>query len=109
VRSPCNSDWRKYGKPYTGALAASFAAPRPGGNAGVVGANNFQQPLPAGQQQHHMPHMPHFGHQQHQGHQGGGYPGQGAMYRPPPQMHHTYAPPQGALVVQPGDPRIGGQ
>ncbi|BEI82999.1 hypothetical protein CcaverHIS002_0308670 [Cutaneotrichosporon cavernicola] len=102
-RSPCSSDWRKYGKAYSGALAASFAAPRPGGNASVVGANNFQQPLPAGGQQNNTPQLSHHGN--------GGYPGHQA-YRPPPprpQMHHTYAPPPGALVVQPGDPRIGGQ
>ncbi|GMK53598.1 hypothetical protein CspeluHIS016_0101840 [Cutaneotrichosporon spelunceum] len=109
-RSPCSSDWRKYGRPFSGALAASYAAPPAGGNMSVVGANNFQQPLPAGGQQNNMPLLSHHG--------GGGYPGQHAyrpppprpqMRPPPPQMRHTYAPPPGALVVQPGDPRIGGQ
>ncbi|CAK9780763.1 unnamed protein product [Cutaneotrichosporon oleaginosum] len=105
ARAPCNSDWRKYGKPYNGALAASFAAPRPGGNASVVGANNFQRPLPG----HAAGHTGQAGQAPHYalGHQGGGYPGQQVYQRPP--MRHTYAPPPGALVVQPGDPRIGGQ
>jgi hypothetical protein len=98
--NPCSSDWRKYGKAYGSALAASYAG-------GATPAANFQKPLPAlrpaassrpPQQQHH---------QQQQQYR----PPPPQQYRPPPPIQ--YAPhgvpmPQNALYVQPGDPRIGG-
>lgn len=94
---PCSSDWRKYGKPYTGALAHSFSA-------GVAAAENFQRPLPHRPPPQAAPAPGAFGH----------YPGQQAYPRQTYQQPHVmtgygYGRPPGALVLQPGDPRIGGQ
>lgn len=99
-RQPCSSDWRKWGKPYTGALAHSYSSGS--GANGTTAAENFQQPLPlhTPQQQQHRPAMGH-------------YPGlhvqqQQQQYQPRIMTGYGYGRPPGAVVFKPGDPRIGG-
>ncbi|ORX38523.1 hypothetical protein BD324DRAFT_649886 [Kockovaella imperatae] len=131
-RNPHEADWRKYGKHYTSALAHSYSVSS--GPGASSAADNFQRPLP-----NHQPAGPgsmyggaapppspnkwntYPGHSvpthQHapppgswQGHPG---PGQGNLMMHPPQPHlypsHTMTPPPGAIVLQAGDPRIGGR
>ncbi|KAL7422805.1 hypothetical protein Q5752_002101 [Cryptotrichosporon argae] len=147
---PCASDWRKFGKPYTSALAHSFSlAPRAGSNASTAEAANFQRPLAdfraAGAHPLSDPHPQALAYQPYQ-HQpplaphalaspaqpfspspfaspaptlignGNPYahlpPPPAAPLPPPLPTHHPVyapAPPPGALVVAPGDPRIGGR
>ncbi|TXT08617.1 hypothetical protein VHUM_02745 [Vanrija humicola] len=108
-KNPCSSDWRKYGKPYNGALAVSYKQHfKPGGNAATAAASNFQKPLPK-----HRPAGP--GHAAANGYhpayqQPGFHPQQWGAPQPPMMMGHTYgmAPP-GAVVMQAGDPRLGGR
>lgn len=100
---PCNSDWKKYGKDFSGALAHSYGiAPKPGSNGTTSAATNFQRPLP--QRQAAPPPQQYGG-----GGYGGGYGGGGYGGGWQPQFRPAYGPPPGALVLQPGDPRIGGQ
>ncbi|KAM0787519.1 hypothetical protein ACM66B_003590 [Microbotryomycetes sp. NB124-2] len=106
---PCRKDWQKYGKPFQGALALSVNEP----------AANYQRPirLPPLPQQHHPPlpspppplppqapmTMSPYGVQQY-------HPPPSAMYGAPVQ--HGWGggvPSGGAIVVRPGDPRIGGR
>lgn len=95
---PCNSDWKKYGKAFSGALAHSYAVePKPGMNGTTSAATNFQRPLPSRQA---PPPPQQYGY-------GGGHPGGYGGWQQP-QFHSSYGPPPGALVLQPGDPRIGG-
>lgn len=105
---PCSSDWRKYGKDFNGALASSYAiAPRPGANGTTNAATNFQRPLPY----HHPAGPQHFAHPPPRPNYST-YPGMHAQhnYRPPIQQSYYGSPhPPNALVVQPGDPRIGGR
>ncbi|OXB36800.1 hypothetical protein J007_03448 [Cryptococcus neoformans] len=130
--NPHESDWRKYGKPYNSALAHSYTYmvsnpdPAQGVNAGTAASSNFQRPLPSyspaggsssGSNSYaHLPPPPGKWNT---------YPGQNAPPRPPPPPPNWGAPPMpgqqifvqrsagpvppGALVVRPGDPRIGGQ
>ncbi|OWZ71102.1 hypothetical protein AYX14_03461 [Cryptococcus neoformans] len=129
--NPHESDWRKYGKPYNSALAHSYTYmvsnpdPAQGVNAGTAASSNFQRPLPSyspaggsssGSNSYaHLPPPPGKWNT---------YPGQNAPPRPPPPPNWGAPPmpgqqifvqrsagpvPPGALVVRPGDPRIGGQ
>lgn len=102
---PCNSDWKKYGKQFSGALAHSYSiAPKPGTNGTTSAATNFQRPLPQ-RQAAAPPPQQHYGG----GGYGGGYGGGGYGGGFQPQFRPAFGPPPGALVLQPGDPRIGGQ
>lgn len=102
---PCNSDWKKYGKQFSGALAHSYSiAPKPGTNGTTSAATNFQRPLP--QRQAAPPPQQHYGGGGYGGGYGGGGYGGGGFQ---PQFRPAFGPPPGALVLQPGDPRIGGQ
>ncbi|ORY92495.1 hypothetical protein BCR35DRAFT_297929 [Leucosporidium creatinivorum] len=81
---PCRKDWDKYSKPFTGALAISARDP----------PSNYQRPLrlpppppPRPPPQQHAP----------------------MMYGPPQNVRLSYNPPPGALVLRPGDPRMGGR
>lgn len=100
--------------------------PAQGVNAGTAASSNFQRPLPSyspaggsssGSNSYaHLPPPPGKWNT---------YPGQNAPPRPPPPPPNWGAPPMpgqqifvqrsagpvppGALVVRPGDPRIGGQ
>ncbi|RSH86482.1 uncharacterized protein EHS24_004738 [Apiotrichum porosum] len=111
-KNPCTSDWRKYGKPFNGALAHSYSvAIKPGQNGTTTAANNFQRPLP--KQQAAAPSRPQQQQQQqYQQQYYGGHP-QPMQQQNRPVIHQTYyggrAPPPNALVLQPGDPRIGGK
>ncbi|WOO83825.1 Proline/serine-rich protein [Vanrija pseudolonga] len=124
--NPCSSDWRKYGKPYNGALAVSFKQHfKPGGNGATTASSNFQKPLPK-----HRPAGPSSAPPQRpassfippppglaaaQGYHNGFQPGfqqqpQWGMPMRPPAPIHTYGrPPSGAVVMQAGDPRLGGR
>lgn len=108
---PCKQDWSKYSKPFSGALVISCRNPEA----------NYQRPLrlpplpqPPPQQQYRPPPPPvpppmmmsPYGVQPQ------------PVYHPPPaQMYGApvnygwgnNVPPGGALVVRPGDPRIGGR
>ncbi|OCF39037.1 hypothetical protein I317_07174 [Kwoniella heveanensis CBS 569] len=136
--NPHESDWKKYGKPYNSALAASYTtSTQPGTNPSVTSSANFQRPLPSfphPQQQQPQHQQNPYGHLPPPPGSWGSYPGQSAHFapqpRPPPPMtmpQHHYMPhmggggqqqifvqktpgpiPPGALVVGPGDPRIGG-
>ncbi|WWC90683.1 uncharacterized protein L201_005619 [Kwoniella dendrophila CBS 6074] len=129
--NPHEADWKKYGKPYNSALSTSYLhSTRPDANASTSFSANFQRPLPA----LHQPPQQHnqYGHLPPPPGAWNSYPGhhahQQTPYRPPPPpQHHMmngpyaapgqqifiqggpgYVPP-GALVVGPGDPRIGGR
>ncbi|RXK41150.1 hypothetical protein M231_01553 [Tremella mesenterica] len=128
--NPCVNDWKKFGKPYNSALRHSYTtSPRPDSNPSTVSAINFQRPLPA----FHSPALytnppapvpsstppipSPYAH----------LPPPPSKFQPPPgpSMPPPPPPPQqqqqifvqrfpgpvppGALVVQPGDPRIGGR
>ncbi|WVF72825.1 hypothetical protein IAT40_007643 [Kwoniella sp. CBS 6097] len=136
--NPHESDWKKYGKPYNSALATSYTTfTNPNTNPSVTSSANFQRPLPSFPPQHQQNQNP-YGHLPPPPGSGswGSYPGQNAHFAPhppppqPPQQHYmphmgypsgghhqqqqifvqkTPGPiPPGALVVGPGDPRIGG-
>ena len=84
--NPHETDWKKYGRPYSSAMAHSYTLPD---------SEHLQRPLPAAP----PPAPPRPGIWTH--------PGQN---RPPPPVIYTgntYIPPN-AMVVQPGDPRLGG-
>ncbi|WVQ89622.1 hypothetical protein IAS59_003384 [Cryptococcus gattii] len=130
--NPHESDWRKYGKPYNSALAHSYTSmisnpdPDQGVNGSTAASSNFQRPLPSyspaggsssGSNSYaNLPPPPGKWNT---------YPGQSAPPRPPPPPPNWGAPPMqgqqvfvqrsagpvppGALVVRPGDPRIGGR
>ncbi|WWD19097.1 hypothetical protein CI109_103555 [Kwoniella shandongensis] len=129
--NPHETDWRKYGKPYNSALSHSFAiSTNPSSNPSTISSSNFQRPLPTYNApppqiaNGNIPPPP----PSHQG-KWNTYPGQMAppppppppmMMHPPPPLHAmpgqqifvqaTAGPvPPGALVVGPGDPRIGGR
>ncbi|WRT68422.1 uncharacterized protein IL334_005398 [Kwoniella shivajii] len=105
--NPHEADWNKYGKTYNSALSISYLqSTRAYSNPSTLQSSNFQKPLPL-----HHPTNP-YGHLPPPPGAWGTYPGQGA---PPQQGQQVfvqrtagYAPP-GALVVHPGDPRIGGR
>ncbi|KAL7415788.1 hypothetical protein BDY24DRAFT_382225 [Mrakia frigida] len=84
---PCRTCWKKYGRPFTSAMSLSW-------EQGVHGSSNWQRPLGV----YHPPQVQNYG--------GNAYPGYGGQtggyYRPD-------RPPPGAIVYQPGDPRIGGR
>ncbi|WVR00024.1 hypothetical protein IAU59_007166 [Kwoniella sp. CBS 9459] len=133
--NPHESDWKKYGKPYNSALATSYTtSTNPGTNPSVTSSANFQRPLPSFP---HQPQQNLYGHlpppppQSGSGPSWGTYPGQSVSRSPPPPPQQPYMPymghnpmnhpqqqifvqktpgpiPPGALVVGPGDPRIGG-
>ncbi|WVQ82301.1 hypothetical protein IAT38_004429 [Cryptococcus sp. DSM 104549] len=137
--NPHDTDWRKYGKPYTSVLAHSYktSSTNHPANPSTNSSDNFQRPLPsfnspAGpgpsshyQQQQQPNHNPYGNLPPPPGGKWNTYPGQTAP--PPPPMHHqpymqqpmqgqqvfvqsSRGPvPPGALVVGPGDPRIGGR
>ncbi|KAL1406300.1 hypothetical protein Q8F55_007996 [Vanrija albida] len=115
--NPCSSDWRKYGKPYNGALAVSFQHNfKPGGNGATASSANFQRPLPkrtpagpasAPQRPGFMPPPPGLAAQQQYG--GGFQPGYQPQWAPPPPIHTYGAAPAGAVVMSAGDPRLGGR
>ncbi|WVQ68039.1 uncharacterized protein L199_006245 [Kwoniella botswanensis] len=128
--NPHETDWKKYGKPYTSALSTSYLQlTSPESNPSTSSSANFQRPLPTFPQQ---PQQNQYGHLPPPPGAWGTYPGHNAHHapRPPPpppppqhMMAHQqqmpgqqifvqrgpgYVPP-GALVVGPGDPRIGGR
>ncbi|KAK4051234.1 hypothetical protein OIV83_003056 [Microbotryomycetes sp. JL201] len=109
---PCRKDWQKYGKPFQGALALSINEP----------AANYQRPirLPPLPQPHPAsfsppPHGPAFASPPPQSPMMMSPYGIQQYHPPPPAMYgapirHGWgnaAPPGGAIVVRPGDPRIG--
>ncbi|KAL0065852.1 hypothetical protein AAF712_007155 [Marasmius tenuissimus] len=122
---PCKRCWRKYAKPFNGALMYSnFSSDASGGSG-----STFQKPLPIRKPPHHSPPPPPPGPGP-----SNGYPGSAAHhqrppplpprpsfapmgYGPPPPQHPQmvfagpgYTPyPPGANLVRPGDPRIGGR
>ncbi|GFZ49515.1 hypothetical protein JCM24511_07635, partial [Saitozyma sp. JCM 24511] len=131
--NPCSNDWRKYGKPYNSALAHSYTISGPTLNPSTTASSNFQRPLPSFHapysspppQQNPYAHLPPPPSQKPPG-SWNTYPGQGFRPPPPPPPHmqmppphqqpgpifvqHTPGPvPHGSVVVQPGDPRIGGR
>ncbi|KAK8854759.1 hypothetical protein IAR55_003498 [Kwoniella newhampshirensis] len=133
--NPHEADWRKYGKPYNSALSHSYAiSTNPSANPSTTSSSNFQRPLPAlgPSPTHHIPppappaQNP-YGHLPPPPGKWNTYPGQIAppaphhqptMMPPPPGpmpgqqifVQRTPGPvPPGALVVGPGDPRIGGR
>ncbi|KAG8932751.1 hypothetical protein FRC02_000652 [Tulasnella sp. 418] len=113
---PCSKCWQKYGTPYTGALTyAPWSNPGPN--------SNYQRPLPRTLGPAPRPPL----HTRPTGGRSswGGSASPLAMPPPVPWANHpglrgatspggttigyTNRPPPGALVVQPGDPRIGGR
>ncbi|EJD48169.1 hypothetical protein AURDEDRAFT_183524 [Auricularia subglabra TFB-10046 SS5] len=92
---PCRGCWEKYGKPYTGAITYA-----PFSSAGSSHSQiSLQRPLP--RQSPPGPPAPASAPATVHGHMPGAYP--------PPRPWGVPAPPPGATVVQPGDPRIGGR
>ncbi|GAA93672.1 uncharacterized protein L969DRAFT_90191 [Mixia osmundae IAM 14324] len=92
---PCKTCWQKYSQPMTSALRISLSSvtdpPREG----------WQRPLPS------FSHQPPYGPAPSQ--PPGAYPTH--LHQPPSvqlRSYNGYGPPPGALVVRPGDPRIGG-
>nr|XP_019044717.1 hypothetical protein I302_06630 [Kwoniella bestiolae CBS 10118]OCF23647.1 hypothetical protein I302_06630 [Kwoniella bestiolae CBS 10118] len=125
--NPHETDWKKYGKPYNSALSTSYLhSTSPESNPSTSSSANFQRPLPAFPSQ---PQQNPYGHLPPPPGAWGTYPGHGARPPPPPppQQHMMYPQhqqqpgqqifvqrgpgyvPPGALVVGPGDPRIGGR
>ncbi|KAF9517122.1 hypothetical protein BS47DRAFT_570625 [Hydnum rufescens UP504] len=85
---PCRTCWERYSRPYAGALQYATWSP---------GSPNFQRPLPSFRppSQTFPPPVAPRPH---------------SVFSPPTQVAFTPGgPPPGALVVQPGDPRIGGR
>ncbi|SCV73289.1 BQ2448_7215 [Microbotryum intermedium] len=118
---PCRNCWKKYGRPFSGAIQiAALSTPTP---------TNYQRPLRP-QPVHRPPTAAQFGGypgavyhgqeggrpvMQGQGVYGGGGGGGASMgmgYNgvAPSQIHVTHQPPMGggAIVLRPGDPRLGG-
>ncbi|KAJ7591377.1 hypothetical protein C8J56DRAFT_935348 [Mycena floridula] len=109
--NPCRKCWNKYSKKYEGALTYAFVGLstsqrplpilRPPQNSGYPGQNSMNRPrsnLPPPQNQYGPPDMSY------------GLPSQN--FGPPQQIQQLSPwarPPQGSLVLQPGDPRIGGR
>jgi hypothetical protein len=102
---PCRRCWDKYAKPYAGALAY---APTNPSSATKNRTTTFQRPLPSFNTSRSPPSAPSLltvQRSQTQIHQ------PRASSTPPPQIALASSwnrPPPGALVLPPGDPRIGG-
>ncbi|KAF9266883.1 hypothetical protein L218DRAFT_955985 [Marasmius fiardii PR-910] len=127
-KRPCKKCWPKYAKPFSGALSYSdFSS-----NASTGSGSTFQKPLPMRTQaQNHSgpglssgyPGATHHQQYYHQNHPPPPPPPPPLPHRPsygpyvPPPQHPSivlaspgYLPrAPGAIVYQPGDPRIGGQ
>ncbi|KAK4684992.1 hypothetical protein P7C73_g5169, partial [Tremellales sp. Uapishka_1] len=113
-------DWKKYGRAYTSAIQHSYLqSTSRHANASTSSSENYQKPLP-----NFAPRQPPLQPQPQPQHNP-------YAHLPPPPQHNPYAhlppspqplqpgqqvfvgaavrAPPGALVVQPGDPRIGGR
>lgn len=102
---PCRKCWDRYSKPYRGAIAY---APTTGQ------AGNFQRPLPVFTPPQQQPIGPDPARSAGVGPGPGpgpwSYPGQSSSsLNRAATVSYTRAPPRGALVVSPGDSRIGGR
>lgn len=107
---PCKTCWKRYGKPYSGALRIAVTSPE------GLGSLDVQRPLPIPRPPAPRPPPPppmHHGYPaaNYQAQHYGQYSGPPMMPGPAPWIQQApYGmPPPGALVVRPGDPRLGGR
>ncbi|KXN90351.1 Proline-rich protein HUA1, partial [Leucoagaricus sp. SymC.cos] len=106
----CKKCWSKYGKPFSGPLAYSYASSSASSNTQNI---NLQRPLPdvssrlSGQSRYQPPPVPprRASFNGMRSASPGGYYNQGPVINSLPR---SGAPPQGAIIYQPGDPRLGG-
>lgn len=106
-QKPCKHCWKKYAKPFAGALAYSFPA-----NSASRSASNIQKPLP-----HVLPPASRLRRAAESSPRpsapfspGGNMVNNyyGGFYNPPPSLIPFNSPPAGAVTYMAGDPRIGG-
>jgi hypothetical protein len=111
VAQPCRRCWATYAKPYAGPITYAPISPGPSSSTATPapGAKTFQRPLASFVAPVYAPAPSGLGRVASLAPSALGLTHRRSASGPSPFMHGgAFAPPPGAAVVQPGDPRIGG-